>query len=98
MVGKPSICQMHNLLLEFYFRILCTSNARNLLLLILFFPIDISHNKIVLFFFSVCVISRLFCHCMQSNKFDISQNGANWGDVFSFHNLSPPCNEPRMLL
>lgn len=67
MVGKPSIRQMHNPLLEFYFRILCTSNARNLLLLILFFPIDISHNKTVLFFLCVLYQDCFVTVCSQTN-------------------------------
>lgn len=49
MEGKASMFQMHSLLLEFYFKSFCTSNARNLFLLIILLQIDISYNKIVLF-------------------------------------------------
>lgn len=51
MVGKASMFQMHHLLLEFYFKSVCTSNARNLFLLIILLQIDISYNKIAPFFF-----------------------------------------------
>lgn len=70
MLGKASMLQRHNLLLEFYFKFFCsTSNVRSLLLLILFFPIDISYNKIVLFV-SMCIKSnqdRLVTVCSRSN-------------------------------
>lgn len=44
---------MQNLLLEFYFKIFCTSNAANFLL-ILFFLTGISYTKIDLFV-SMCI-------------------------------------------
>lgn len=79
---------MHNLLLEFYFKIFCTSYATNLLLLILFFPRDISYNEIVLLF--LCVLGQIkIFWSLYAIKFCVSQNGANPGDMLLFHNFSP---------
>lgn len=95
MVGKASMLQMLNLLLESYFKFFCTSDTRNLFLLILFSATDISYNKILLFV-SMCINSSQDClvtACSQSN----------WclrmvliGDKL-FQNFSPLCNEFRIL-